>query len=240
MNGSGAEQLMCPWDGYSPATVQFCESRLCGWVSEPANAWSNVAFVLVGAFLLVRAAQLRKGPLALIGVTSTLVGIGSFLFHMSGTLFGELVDVSTMLLISGLMLTLELRRLVKMTAVQTMALYVAVNGLFELLLLTFPDMGIPLFASQIALFIAAHVACRVKKLQADYHFMRWLFWAFSVAFTVWVLDWTGTACDAQMHIFNGHAVWHVLNAVCMYFYFRYQAQFFTPGLVLVRAESRSR
>jgi hypothetical protein len=166
----------------------------------------------------------------LIGLTCTLVGVGSFLFHMTGTLFGELVDVSTMLLISGMMLSLEIRRLVPMTALQTAGLYVAINGIFELLLLTFPHLGIPLFAGQVLLFIAIHIVCRLKKLDADYHFIRWLFWGFGLAFTFWVLDWTGAACDSNIHVFNGHAAWHLINAGCMYFYFRYQSQFFLPSL----------
>jgi hypothetical protein len=222
---------MCPWDGFSPATVHFCENRLCSWISEPANTWSNLGFVAVGVYLLVRASQLHRAPLSLIGITCTLVGIGSFLFHMSGTLFGEMVDVSTMLLISGLMLSLEIRRLVpRMTAVQTAALYVAINGVFELVLLSFPHLGIPLFAFQVLLFIAIHITCRLKKLDADYHFVRWLFWGFGLAFSIWVLDWTGTACDANMHLFNGHAAWHLINAGCMYFYFRYQTQFYVPTM----------
>jgi hypothetical protein len=218
---------MCPWDGFPPATIQFCENRLCSWISEPANAWSNVAFLLVGGYLLYRAHRLGRPVLTLIGITSVLVGVGSFLFHMSGTLFGELVDVSTMLLISGLMLSLEFRRLVPMTALQTALLYVALNGVSELALLLFPHIGIPLFAAQVLLFITVHTICRLRQLQADYSFILWLFWGFGLAFTFWVLDWTGTACEANLHVFNGHAAWHVINALCMYFYFQYQQQFYT-------------
>ena len=227
MSGTAAG-LMCPWEGFPAATVQFCESRLCGWVTEPANAWSNVAFLLVGGYLLYRAARLRKPPLTLIGVTSVLVGLGSFLFHMSGTLFGELVDVSTMLLISGLMLSLEVRRLIPLSAMQTVGLYLVINGISEFLLLSFPSIGIPLFSAQVLLFITAHIICHARHLRADYHFARWLFYGFGAAFTSWVLDWTGTACDANLHFFNGHALWHVLTACCLYFYFRYQTQFYAP------------
>ena len=225
-----AAELMCPWDGFAPATVRFCENRLCSWVSEPANAWSNLGFVLVGIYLMVQAARLKRPPLSMIGITSALVGVGSFLFHMSGTLFGELVDVSTMLLISSLMLSLEIRRLVPgMTTLQTVLLYTLVMGAFEALLLVFPHLGIPLFATQVLLFISIHVTTRIKHLPADYHFVRWLFWGFSLAFGIWVLDWTGAACDANFHLFNGHAAWHLINAGCLYFYFRYQTQFYAPA-----------
>ena len=44
---------MCPWSDYAPATIAFCERRLCAWIVEPSNAWSNVAYVLVGLLSLV-------------------------------------------------------------------------------------------------------------------------------------------------------------------------------------------
>ncbi|MFN0063810.1 MAG: ceramidase domain-containing protein [Myxococcaceae bacterium] len=228
---SGTAELMCPWDGYAPATVQFCEARLCSVIVEPANAWSNVGFIVVGAYLLVRAARLGKLPLTLIGVTSVLVGVGSFLFHMSGTLIGELIDVSTMLLIGGLMLSLELRRLIPLkTAWHTAAVYAGIVAAFEAVLLVFPVLGIALFSTQVALFVFAHLLCRFREKGTNYRYMRWLFWSFGLGFGIWVLDFSGAACDQNFHLFNGHAAWHLLTAVCMLFYFMHQSQFFvTPG-----------
>ena len=104
----------CPWDGFAPGTVHFCEERLCGWIAEPANAWSNLGFLAMGVYLLLRAKKDKRAPLYLVGVTSLLVGVGSFLFHMSGTFVGEFADLSAMFLIGSLMVTMEARRFVPM------------------------------------------------------------------------------------------------------------------------------
>ena len=39
-----------------------------------------------------------------------LVGLGSFLFHISGTFVGEFADLSAMFLLGSLMVTMEARR----------------------------------------------------------------------------------------------------------------------------------
>ena len=45
----------CPWTpmrelGGLP-NVKWCEDTLCSWVSEPANTWSNLAFLVTAAVL---------------------------------------------------------------------------------------------------------------------------------------------------------------------------------------------
>jgi hypothetical protein len=39
------------WSAFGPATVSFCEARLGGAVAEPANAWSNMAYVAIALAL---------------------------------------------------------------------------------------------------------------------------------------------------------------------------------------------
>lgn len=37
---------------------------------------------------------------------------------------------------------------------------------------------------------------------------------FVVSFGVWALDISRVLCDPDRHWMSGHAVWHVLNAIC--------------------------
>ena len=49
----------CPWSElshFAPPNVKWCEAQVCGWIVEPANTWSNLAYILLGALLLWRAA----------------------------------------------------------------------------------------------------------------------------------------------------------------------------------------
>src|SRR5712671_5207289 len=101
---------MCPWSGHAPATISFCERRLCAWIVEPSNAWSNVAYVLVGLFIIWRNSERSRDARTAIGVGAVLIGLGSFSFHATGIRVFEIVDVSTMYVISGLGLTFALKR----------------------------------------------------------------------------------------------------------------------------------
>ena len=50
----------CPWhssaDLLGAPNIKWCEATLCGWISEPANTWSNLLY-LVSALALYLACQ---------------------------------------------------------------------------------------------------------------------------------------------------------------------------------------
>jgi len=224
----------CPWDGFTPGTVRFCEDRLCGWVAEPANAWSNLAFIIGGLYLLRRAQQQRRTALYLVGVTSILVGLGSFLFHMSGTFFGEFVDLSTMFFIGALMVTMELRRFVPMTFARLTLCFVGLSAVSMLLVLAFRKIGIAIFGVQVAFIYISNIfwKTRRKNVVVNHRHAFWLGTTFAVALGIWVLDLTGAVCDPSNHVFTGHSLWHILSAVCLYFFYRHQEQFVKPSVVV--------
>ncbi|MBI5311776.1 MAG: ceramidase domain-containing protein, partial [Methylocystis sp.] len=75
--------------------MDYCERQSSAFWAEPANALSNVAFVIaaVSAFLLWRRLGGADYPaLALIIVTAS-VGVGSFIFHTVATRGAMLLDV---------------------------------------------------------------------------------------------------------------------------------------------------
>ena len=100
----------CPWDGHEPAALHWCERELCAWIEQPANTWSNLAYVIVGVVIWRRAQREHKRPLAAIGAIEVLIAFGSFYFHASSTYLGEVMDVSAMFLFSGYWLVFNLWR----------------------------------------------------------------------------------------------------------------------------------
>lgn len=215
----------CPWDGFAPGTVSFCEERLCSWIAEPANAWSNLAYLFVGIYLLHLAHRDRRAPLYLCGITSILVGFGSFLFHMSGTFFGEFFDLSAMFLIGSLMVTLEARRFVPMSMTKLTLLYLGVSVGSMLLVLAFRTVGIALFAVQVTLIYVSNIYWKARKAKVVHKHAFRLGATFAVAFGVWLLDLGRVVCSPTNHVFTGHSVWHILTAVCLYFFYKHQEQF---------------
>ncbi len=219
----------CPWADFAPGTIRFCEDRVCGWVTEPANAWSNVAFFVMGFYLLARAAKQKRAPLYLVGATSLLVGIGSFLFHTSGTFIGEFLDLSAMYFISALMLTMEARRIWTMTLPKLVICFALLSGGSMALVLLFHKIGIVVFGVQVALVYAVNIGWKFRRTASvDHRYAFWLGGTFAGALGIWSLDLTGVMCEPKNHFFNGHSAWHVLTALCLYFFYRHHEQFVAP------------
>ena len=60
----------CPWSSLTPATSRFCEDALCGIVREPANER--------------------------FGLVCTFLGVGSAIFHATGSCVGGMLDSAGM------------------------------------------------------------------------------------------------------------------------------------------------
>ena len=89
------------WDGWKPATCVasgcFCESPRARGVRQPADAWSNVAFLAVGLWISLQAgaegSALSAAQTRALGFMTVFIGAGSLFFHASLTLAGEFLDV---------------------------------------------------------------------------------------------------------------------------------------------------
>jgi hypothetical protein len=198
--------------------------------------------LIVGAYLLWRAHQQRRSPLLLVGLTSILVGVGSFLFHSSGTFVGELFDLGGMYLIGSLMVTMEVRRFVKLPLSRLVMCFFGISAVSMLLVIAFRTVGIIVFGVQVAMVYASNIywrwLARRRRASAfwasrnvpstNHRAAYWLGGTFLFALGIWTLDLTGVVCAPNNHIFTGHSVWHILTAVCLIFFFRHQEQFVTP------------
>lgn len=230
----------CPWDGYAPSTVSFCEARLCAPIVEPANAWSNLGFLLVGIYLLHRSVARARAtsPLVLFGVTGVLVAVGSFLFHMTATFWGEFLDLSAMFFISSLMLTFELRHIFGLSKRSAIATYAALSLGSMALVLAVRPIGIALFITHITIwtFLATGLAYKGER------FRTWqlptLMGIFLAGFGVWNLDIRHMACDPNNHAFNGHVVWHLTCAVSLLLYYAHHERVEDRGGLNREAERR--
>lgn len=205
----------CPWDGWAPGNLQFCERELCSWVREPAGTWSNVGFVLVGIWLGLRLRRERAafGPLHLIPVAALMTGVTSTLFHASKTWFFQLADLGSMYLLSVFLLLANLRRLGWLAASgRFAAAYAAgVAGSIGLMAVT-RSTGIEIFAVEVTAALAIEGAL-ARGVRADYRPLLALLGTFGAALAFWVLDRERIACDPDNHGLNGHAAWHLINAL---------------------------
>jgi hypothetical protein len=201
--------------------VGDCERLLESWVSQPVNAVSSLAFVLVGLRLLVMFRS-RSGPRPILAgafaAVLVLVGIGSFAFHGPGGVTADWVHDGSITALLALIVALELRRRAGWSDSQVLIGWsVAAAGLVLVELLR-PGVGDPLNAP---LAVAAIVGVMAPQLgpgrvpQPDRRRQR-VFAAVGVlalGAIVMLLSRTGAPLCFPDAVVQGHAIWHVLAAL---------------------------
>lgn len=218
---------VCPWASLTPGTVAFCEERLCAWIAEPANTWSALAYVIVGVWLFAtHAIKARDARLYLVCLAEVLIGLGSVAFHGTGSFEGEFLDLFGMFLLSALVLAYAAGNAYGLSSGKTATLYVGITLLSAVAMLIIRPIGIPLFALQITIGVVWELVMWRRSTGADRATYRLMFAGlgiFAVSFTIWVLDITRVVCDPRLHVIQGHAAWHVLNAVVVERLYRFYA-----------------
>ncbi len=212
----------CPWSSFRAANLVFCELDRCAWITQPANTWTNVGFLLVGALLLRQRARVGT----MLGLIAIATGITSAAFHATGTLFGQLADQSTMFLESSLFVCLNLGRWRSMKRSTLVACYALLTIGSSALLLRFERLGIVLFITHVVAFlgIEARLYFRDGK-NTHYRPLLSVFALFLVSYALWWVDRLGVVCDPQNHVFTAHGAWHLLGAASFWFWFRFYRQF---------------
>lgn len=211
---------ICPWSGWAVSEMHFCEARLCAWIAEPANAWSNLAYVMAGIFIfaLGRNRELK----AFFAIASVCLGIFSFAFHASGTQAFHILDVASMHMMSLIFCSLNLVRLNLISRKNWQLVYWIVNAsILASMILIHEMLGLFVFGASLAIAILLELYCWRKNKTLNGVNFGIAIAIFGLAFAIWLLDKTGVWCEPDRHWLQGHAIWHLLCAVVICFMYRH-------------------
>ncbi|MCE9598686.1 MAG: ceramidase [Spirochaetia bacterium] len=212
---------------YGPPNVKWCEESMCAIVQEPANTWSNLAFILVGLWILFRARHQWSRAMA---TAVILMGSLSLYYHASNVYITQLGDFLGMFLYLSLLLVWNLRRLGAVIGqTRSIIVYFLIVYANIGMLIVFPQlMGLRI---QLIIFVNTLIVFSMEAMlmkrtvsvlglgvYRDYAVAVFLLLAAAVCST---LDLTRRWCDPTNHWIQGHAVWHVLNALSILFVFRF-------------------
>ncbi len=202
---------MCPWEGFCQATLSFCEAVLCSWIRQPGNTYSSLAYIIVG-ILLLRNSHIQ-GTLSgkHFGFTSIILGLGSFIYHATGTCLGGELDYLGMFLVTGLLTGLNCRRLFGISWRLTYSIVFIITVALHALACLFPHAARVLFALGSPCCLLEIVLWLRKKFPTRYKAYGLSWGIISIAFVFWMLD-QSSFCNPEYHWLNGHVVWHLLTA----------------------------
>jgi len=220
--------MTCPWDSFTRAPAEFCEASLCGWIRQPANTWSNLGFLIAGGLILFRARREDARHLRGLGYIAIATGIGSAFFHASETLFGRFLDWAGMYLGASYMLSVNLRRWLLWSRRRIQVVFWA-SFLLLMALMVPPAHRHP----SVYYILETSFCCVILEVLLFVKHRRttsypWLigYWlTFLLAYGLWQLDVRRILCDPDNHWISGHAAWHLLDALALYFLFRFYQQF---------------
>lgn len=219
----------CPWWSLSEwrrPNVDWCELQQCAWVVEPANTWSNLAYVLVGLGLFIVCRRSTSAQLRFFAPAAIVVGLASGIYHASYTFVLQILDFAGMYVFTYLLLTVNLRRLGVLGSHDWFRRFWQLVLGTTLLTVGLDFLSVPI--QLIMVFLIVMVVATEWRLAARGPAASrgcwWLGLALLAAAGVFsLLDVTRTWCDPTHPYLQGHAIWHVLSALSLFvLYFHYR------------------
>lgn len=231
--------LYFSWFGVSNGTGgEFCELAHEGLIKQPANTFSNFAFAIAG---LLAAYQVYKGkfkknhnpltqslffPIVLSSLI-ILLSPGSMAMHASETTVGGYFDMLSMYLIAAIIFSYAALRFFKLGPILYSILFVLVLAICHVFHFSTWQPPIVGFAGSFIFGVFCILGVVLELLH------KWknkvesqVFWVvlasvvFIFAFAIWQIGIDTHPWCIPEAIIQAHAIWHILDAVAIYCFFR--------------------
>ncbi|MCM2679870.1 ceramidase domain-containing protein [Echinimonas agarilytica] len=203
----------------------YCERLDFSFWSEPANALTNIGFILVGmlALSLLNRGDTKPLSLTILAMFMVIIGIGSFLFHTFATRWAMLADIIPIYIFQIIFLFAYPRQVLKLSWVQTslcFVLYIAV--VLGSKYLPFSLNGSEMYLPTIAALVVFSMAHKRRYQTYDRALMLG-----SVIFAASLLFRTIDQAICSTIPLGTHFLWHSLNSLvlflCWFSIYRYHA-----------------
>lgn len=216
----------------------FCEHARDGFIKQPSNTFSNVGFMASGMYLgyLFYTTNFAHKNL----MTTTLfypiffssivvfLGPGSMAMHATNAYWGGFTDLFSMFLFSSFVFTYALVRFFNWSKNVFLTVYIASIIICSWVYLSpWNTINFPIKVSEICfgslLLLGTFLELgnrywKGNKIKSGWGYMTIL--TFFVAFFIWIISRTQDSWFCDPHsLIQGHAIWHLLNALAAYFLF---------------------
>eukprot|EP01094_Clydonella_sp_ATCC50884_P001180 TRINITY_DN10898_c0_g1_i1.p2 TRINITY_DN10898_c0_g1~~TRINITY_DN10898_c0_g1_i1.p2 ORF type:complete len:235 (-),score=63.78 TRINITY_DN10898_c0_g1_i1:371-1075(-) len=212
----------CPYAAWQRPNIRWCEQMQCSYVVTPINAWSNVFYLAAALCMYValhRPATSRRHSApdlgAVFAAATVITGLCSFSYHATYTYVFQIVDFCGMFAFLSVALALALQRARVLPSRRLVLQSTTMTVAFSLMVPLLAMYGVK-YQIMIVLQVLALVVLEFASGARDRTHM-WRALTFIVlALSASVADQTGAYCDPASWV-QGHAVWHLLSAVAMFY-----------------------
>jgi len=220
----------CPWTELNHAlgqpNIKWCEAAQCSWITEPANTWSNLAYLAAALLMFAWARRDPRASIRLMPAAVAFLGACSFAYHASSTFALQVFDFLGMFGVLFLLLVLNLIRRGSLPPSRGPRVYAALvlAGLalvFAGRALALPYQG--LIAVLALLAVGSELTVPPAGRPASYRDFAAALALMLLAATFSALDLSRVWCDPEDHLLQGHAAWHLTSAAALVFVFRHYA-----------------
>ncbi len=227
---SGQRQSTC----FSEAHGCFCEADRGGPVRQPANVWSCLGFVFFGLLILGARTQRGADPaldpffVQAYGWVILILGLTSAWFHASLTFFGEWADGSSMHLLASLLIAHNLRRGGALDRRGFLRFFLALSAVNLVWLAVSPVLRKESFGALLFVVVFAEMWARRRTPPLNGRLFEAALATFAASYGIWLLDAFGKVCSPHS-LLQGHAAWHVLDALAAWLLFLYYRSLTKPA-----------
>ena len=215
-----------PWSGFERAVLETCEPDVAGWIVHPAETATALAY-LVAALLIWTTSRPedRQLPIGRFPAVIVVVGLASMLFHASFAATLQRVDLAAIFLVTGYLLAATLVSggfVGRWAFPRSVLAFAGVCSLLPFLRLWLGFAGVAVQSVAVLMLLRRRPAGSAAS--SDYRVAVTLILP---GVALLVLDHAGMACQGGglAHIFQPHAVWHLLSAAALFFIYRAQREF---------------
>lgn len=217
----------------------FCEAARNGFIKQPVNTITNIAYVLVGLITAYQSSynintNYNKFNTKIIYTffysnVLILLGFCSALLHATETFWGGYCDMLSMYLLAAFMFAYALSRYKNLSSLGFVIAYIVVLIFCNFMQFYGNDIfPIKFFVGNLAFGLICGIGILFEiinhykfKTQVKIKYIYLSVATFAFAFTLWQFGRNDHCWCWKYSVFQWHGVWHLLCALATYFLYQY-------------------
>jgi len=226
----------CFWhsltEKFGAPNIKWCEETLCQIVSEPANAVSNIGYILIGLYFCYQWRNHQLSFMRKLPIFELIMGMCSLFYHMSNFFISQIFDFIGMYLFLICIISTNFYRLKLIEEKNILPLVYGLSFLLTVLILPLYRSNIPyqpIVGILVIFILGSEILLMMKRnfgipLNYQSFFTSLIFATLGVIASH--LDLNRIWCDPTNHWLQGHALWHYFCAFMGYFLLKHYEQIF--------------